>query len=34
MAGPSLQLGETGWEKSPDGVVPFLKKGQESFGSR
>lgn len=22
MAAPNLQVGETGWEKSPDGVVP------------
>lgn len=31
MAAPNLQAGETGWEKSPDGVMPSLEKGQEPF---
>lgn len=34
MAAPNLQLRETGWEKSPDGVVSSLEKGQEPFGYR
>lgn len=32
MATPNFQLEKTGWEKSSDGLVPSLEKGQEPFG--
>lgn len=32
MTASNFQLGETGWEKSPDEVMPTLEKDQEPFG--